>query len=615
VAIAYAMVIVLAAGLGDFTELRHNIEPRSIIVAYIFGALVTFAVITISAWRVSFLNIVRAIRDLPDPALRRGEGKGWIVGIVAVVLGGLLCYQGADAKQAAPMYLGVSLALIGAVPVLRRLGVPDRAAYTLPGVALVIFWLLPFDTFVPDLSMDFTIFVLSGIFVVLGATWVVMFNSDVFIAGTMGLVGRARSAAPIVKTAVAYPLTNKFRTGVTLAMFTLVVFTMVVMSITIKSFNAAFDDVQAFGGGYDIRATVVASNPITDPQKAISEAPLLNADDFTSYALQSSTSVKVVEDAYAGQEDLAKYAVLGFDDTFLTNNTYALATKATGYETDRQVWDALRDNPGYAIVSQEAVQRRQSWGFNVGLPEFSLHNVYIEDKTFDPVRVKVVDPQTNKTFYVTVIGVLSDAAPFFLTGLTMSQATIEAADPGRATPTALWFNVAPGTDASALAKNMESAFLANGMQADSMKDQLSDVMTLNRTFDYIIEGFMSLGLIVGVVAIGVISARNVVERRQQIGVMRAIGFQRRAVQLSFLLESSLVAIIGIILGSLLGVVIAYDVVSQAADTPSWSNLSLVIPFRDLTIIFLLVYGAALLASWFPARQASRVYPAEALRYE
>jgi putative ABC transport system permease protein len=463
--------------------------------------------------------------------------------------------------------------------------------------------------------MDFTIFVLSGIFVVLGATWVVMFTSDVFIAGTMGLVGRARSAAPIVKTAVAYPLTNKFRTGVTLAMFTLVVFTMVVMSITIKSFNAAFDDVQAFGGGYDIRATVVASNPITDPQKAISEAPLLNADDFTSYALQSSTSVKVVEDAYAGQEDLAKYAVLGFDDTFLTNNTYALATKATGYETDRQVWDALRDNPGYAIVSQEAVQRRQSWGFNVGLPEFSLHNVYIEDKTFDPVRVKVVDPQTNKTFYVTVIGVLSDAAPFFLTGLTMSQATIEAADPGRATPTALWFNVAPGTDASALAKNMESAFLANGMQADSMKDQLSDVMTLNRTFDYIIEGFMSLGLIVGVVAIGVISARNVVERRQQIGVMRAIGFQRRAVQLSFLLESSLVAIIGIILGSLLGVVIAYDVVSQAADTPSWSNLSLVIPFRDLTIIFLLVYGAALLASWFPARQASRVYPAEALRYE
>ena len=44
-------------------------------------------------------------------------------------------------------------------------------------------------------------------------------------------------------------------------------------------------------------------------------------------------------------------------------------------------------------------------------------------------------------------------------------------------------------------------------------------------------GFMGLGLIVGVAALGVISARAVVERRQQIGVLRAIGFRRRMVQL------------------------------------------------------------------------------------
>ena len=42
---------------------------------------------------------------------------------------------------------------------------------------------------------------------------------------------------------------------------------------------------------------------------------------------------------------------------------------------------------------------------------------------------------------------------------------------------------------------------------------------------------MGLGLIVGVAALGVITARAVVERRQQIGVLRAIGFRRRMVQL------------------------------------------------------------------------------------
>jgi len=40
-----------------------------------------------------------------------------------------------------------------------------------------------------------------------------------------------------------------------------------------------------------------------------------------------------------------------------------------------------------------------------------------------------------------------------------------------------------------------------------------------------------------------------------------------------------------------------------------------VPWTNLLIVYAIVYGAALLATFFPARQASRVYPAEALRYE
>ena len=72
-----AAVGVLAIGLlfGRFSEfdefgafqLRHHVEPRSLIVAYCLGVLLTFATVTISSWRVSRLNIVSAIRDLPPP--------------------------------------------------------------------------------------------------------------------------------------------------------------------------------------------------------------------------------------------------------------------------------------------------------------------------------------------------------------------------------------------------------------------------------------------------------------------------------------------------------------------------------------------------------------------
>jgi putative ABC transport system permease protein len=616
VAIAFGMVIVLAQALGDIAEIRHTIVPRSIVIAYIIGMLVTFIVVTISAWRVSALNIVRAIRDLPDPIRRRSEGRGWIFGIIAIILGILLAYVGADSKTAAPLSLGVSMVIIGSVPVLLRVGLPDRAAYTVPGLILVIYWLLPFDTFISELSMDFTIFILSGIFVVTGATWIVMYNSDILIARSAAFFSRLRGLAPALKTAVAYPLTSKFRTGVTLAMFTLVVFTMVVMSITITSFGNAFDNEESFGGGYDIRATAVASNPILDPQAAVAEAPGLNPADFHSVALQSSISVRARQVGFEETKEFEDYAVLGFDDSFLANTTYGLAARASGYDSDRAVWDAIRDEPGLAIVSQDAVPRRQNWGFSAGLPDFRLEGFYIEDQGFDPVNVRVVDQQTNTNFDVTIIGVLSDAGPFFMTGITTSQAKLETALlPERIVPTTLWVDLQPGVDAEDTAEAMESAFLANGLEANSLAEELADAVQLNQTFNYIIQGFMSLGLIVGVVAIGVISARSVVERRQQIGVLRSIGFQKSTVQLSFLLESSLVAIIGIFVGTVLGLIVAYDVIDQAAATGSWANLKYTVPFRDLAIIFTLVYLAALLASWFPARQAARVYPAEALRYE
>lgn len=616
VAISFGMVVIMSQALGDIAEIRHTVVPRSIIIAYIIGMLVTFIVVTFSAWRVSALNIVRAIRDLPDPVRCRGGGRGWLFGIVAVVLGALLAYSGVDGKQAAPLSLGVSMVLIGSVPILRRVGVPDRPAYTIPGVTLVIYWLLPFDAFVSDLSMDFTIFILSGIFVVTGATWVVMYNSDILIARSARLLAEFRGLAPALKTAVAYPLTSKFRTGVTLAMFTLVVFTMVVMSITITSFGDAFDNEESFGGGYDVRATAVSSNPITDPEAAIADAPGLAAGDFESVALQSGISVQARQAGSEETKDFEDYAVLGFDDSFLTDNTYGLATRARGYDSDRAVWDAIRDEPGLAIVSQDAVPRRQNWGFSAGLPDFRLEGLYIEDSDFEPVTVRVVDQQTNTRFDVTIIGVLSDAGPFFLTGITTSQRKLEASIVSeRITPTTLWVNLRPGVDAEDTAEAMESAFLANGLEANSLASELADAVELNQTFNYIIQGFMSLGLIVGVVAIGVISARSVVERRQQIGVLRSIGFQKSTVQLSFLLESSLVALIGIFVGTVLGLIVAYDVIDQAAATGSWANLSYKVPFRDLAIIFTLVYLAALLASWFPARQAARVYPAEALRYE
>jgi putative ABC transport system permease protein len=178
-----------------------------------------------------------------------------------------------------------------------------------------------------------------------------------------------------------------------------------------------------------------------------------------------------------------------------------------------------------------------------------------------------------------------------------------------------YFGLRRGVDQQATADALESAFLQNGMEVTVISDLLKDTVSTSLTFNYILQGFMGLGLVVGVAALGVISARSVVERRQQIGVLRSIGFQREMVQLSFLVESSFISLLGIGLGTVLGLIMAFNVIHDSSQQPSWDNIRFAVPWVNLAIIFAIVYVASLITTFVPARQAARVYPAEALRYE
>ena len=618
IAVGYGMVFVMARAVGVFgVEIRHDLQPRSVVVAYTLGVLITFAVVTVSAWRVSVLNIVSAIRNLPEPIARVGGRGSLVLFAILLLLAALMVAAGISGKAWTPFYIGGSLAIAALVPLMRWLRIPDRLAYTVPGLIIIVWSLLPmdvFEAFLPQMSADFSAFVTGGVVVVLGGTWVVMYNSDRALAAALGVFGRIKYLAPVLKTAISYPLTNRFRTGMTLAMFTLVVFTLVVGATTTNAFTEAWNNEEAWGGGFDIRATTVRVNPIPDIEAAIAESGTLDPADFGSIGNQSLLNLEVRQVSSSNAE-FAAYAVRGLDHSFLTSNTYGFGAMAEGYTSARQVWQAVRDDPGLAVVDALPAPHRQDYGFAAGAVDFQLEGFYVDDGTFDPIPLEVRDPQTGKTVPLTIIGVLKDAAPWFMIGVSTSQGLVAQQFPEQATPSMHFFDLGEGVDAERTANALESAFLENGTEAEVLKDELAEAIGANRTFIYVIQGFLGLGLIVGVAALAVISARSVVERRHEIGVMRSIGFERSMVQLSFLLESSMIALVGILLGSVLGLAIAYNVIRDTADQPSWDNITFAVPWTNLLIVYAIVYGAALLAAFFPARQASRVYPAAALRYE
>ena len=243
VAIAYGMVLLMAGAFAATSDLdmTYSVQPRSIIVAYAIGVLLTFVVVTFSAWRVSRMNIVTAIRNLPEPPAKEGGKRRFILGILGLAAGAFLTASGVGQKDAIVLGLGVAIVILSLVPLARAAGVPDRLARTAGGLALVAWFVLPMDEWLlGELKTNFSIFILGGLMIVIGATWAIMYNADILLGALSASLGRFRRIAPILKMAVAYPLRSVFRTGVALAMFTLVVFTLVVGAITTGSFQNGF---------------------------------------------------------------------------------------------------------------------------------------------------------------------------------------------------------------------------------------------------------------------------------------------------------------------------------------------------------------------------------------
>ena len=119
--------------------------------------------------------------------------------------------------------------------------------------------------------------------------------------------------------------------------------------------------------------------------------------------------------------------------------------------------------------------------------------------------------------------------------------------------------------------------------------------------------YVTFGLAIGAVGMGVISVRNVAERKREIGMMRAIGFPRAEVILSVLLELVVLGVIGLVIGVIDGLIIS-------AGFASMQNVALVIPWDQIGVYLSFIVLIAIGAGSIPAYVASKIPPAEALRY-
>ena len=261
------------------------------------------------------------------------------------------------------------------------------------------------------------------------------------------------------------------------------------------------------------------------------------------------------------------------------------------YPSDRAAWEAVRTNPKFMIADQFFATP------GAGPPPTNL-------KVGD--AVKVFDPVSGQRRTLTVAAIATD--DYLTSGAYIGAGTARDLFGERAV-TSRYFVGADNVNRAV--QRIRSRFAANGADGNTVRTLIDQLLSQNHAFFTLLQQFVGVGLVVGIAGIGVIMVRAVRERRRQIGVLRAIGFEKHTVASAFIAEASFVAIAGTLMGVAIALVASWGLTTSHA---SWTRgFHYGVAWQSILVIVALAVVAALVAAVLPARAATNIRPARALR--
>ncbi len=177
----------------------------------------------------------------------------------------------------------------------------------------------------------------------------------------------------------------------------------------------------------------------------------------------------------------------------------------------------------------------------------------------------------------------------------------------------VYLRVKPGTD------SVDTASVINAILAATHKDAgdysvtvpaglLEQKKRTSNIFKIVMICIAGISLLVGGIGIMNIMLATVLERTREIGIRRAIGARQADIVRQFLTEAVMISILGGFLGILFGVTLAQIIATAAG----WST---VVTFTSIAVAFGVSVGIGLLFGIYPAVQAAKLDPIEAIRYE
>jgi putative ABC transport system permease protein len=182
--------------------------------------------------------------------------------------------------------------------------------------------------------------------------------------------------------------------------------------------------------------------------------------------------------------------------------------------------------------------------------------------------------------------------------------------------TSLLLQTSPGADLERLAQELDE-HLPPDLQARTPRQRSSQLQRMVSAFQLNLSALSMVSLFVGVFLVYNTVSAEVIRRRREIGILRAIGASQGEVRALFLGEAFLYGVVGVVTGCAAGLALSpllagavertisslYVLVSIGSISPSFSNIATATLFG---------FAAVFVGAWVPAKEASEVNPVRAL---
>jgi putative ABC transport system permease protein len=175
-------------------------------------------------------------------------------------------------------------------------------------------------------------------------------------------------------------------------------------------------------------------------------------------------------------------------------------------------------------------------------------------------------------------------------------------------------------DESSNVSQVRSQIESIGFQTSSPMDTIEQVNQVFRFFNIILLGFGLVGMVVAVLGMFNTLTISLLERTKEIGLMIALGSRPKDIRRLFILEATLLSLIGSIVGIILASIIAvivnlilYRIAAIRGVNEYFTLFAMPWWLTIVTVGFMLIVG--LLVVYFPAKRAQKIKPIDALRRE